>query len=202
MRPRISGNRGRLSCPTALITHLDRLRRPVPRPHGHRPGSALFVEQRALNVRVETDVFPDAVLVGAVIEVVEQHLPVRVPVRPVMQLERVRVDVVLVVDAAARVLVLPPRSPDLRVLLDDRVRDPLLIESDRRQQSRHPRADDQHPEARACLRRNAFERGVRVGVLPLDPQLSVQELLVLPRNALADQVVRHLLDHRVRRSRR
>ncbi len=105
--------------------------------HFHRPGLGRVVPGGRLDLGVEVDVLAELERVGAVAEVVEQHVLGREVERPVVPLrERVAVVVVRVVDAAAGIGVLPPRAADLAVLLDDHERDAGLLQPVRGEQAR------------------------------------------------------------------
>ena len=120
--------------------------------------------------------------VRAALEVLEQDRLRREVERPIMALrEREAVVVVRVVDPAARIGVLEPRTADVVVLLDDRERHPGLLQTVRGQQAGHARADDQHVEV---------DVGRELVLVPLGGAAilaSVGELLLEQR-----QVLRHL----------
>src|SRR4029077_11423280 len=81
-------------------------------------------------------------------EVLEEHRLRRVVLRPVGRLRRrVAVEVVLDVDAATRVVVLEPRTPDVVVLLEHHDLDAGLAEPVRADDARHARADNAHGHA-------------------------------------------------------
>ena len=90
----------------------------------------------------EPDVLAQAEDVGAAAEVVEQHVLGGEVERPVVALrERVAVVVVRVVDAAAGIGVLEPRTADVVVLLDDHERHAGLQEPVAGEQARHAGTD-------------------------------------------------------------
>ena len=93
-------------------------------------------------------------VVGAVAEVVEQHVLRREVERPVVALrERVAVVVVRVVDPAAGIAVLPPRAADFAVLLDDHEGDAGLVQAVRGEQTGHAGPDDHARGSRSRGRR-------------------------------------------------
>jgi hypothetical protein len=87
------------------------------------------------DLRLEADLVADAVLVHAGLEVGLELAALREELRPFrIGLEGVAVEVVADVHAAPGVGILEPGSPDVRVLLDHRVRNSGLLEADRREQ--------------------------------------------------------------------
>ena len=86
----------------------------------------------------------------------------------VARLERVAVEVVADVDAAAGVGVLVPGAADAGVLLDDRERDARLLEPDAGEQARLAAADHDHGERRARAASSDAEVDLaRVGAVEL-----------------------------------
>ncbi len=148
--------------------------------HLHGPRLGRVVPRDRLDRGVEVDVLAELERVGAVAEVVEQHVLRREVERPVVALrERVAVVVVRVVDSAAGIAVLPPRAADFTVLLDDHERDARLMQSMRGEQPGHAGADDDHVEV---------DRGIDVPRRRPTVLAPVRELLLEQR-----QVRRHLL---------
>ena len=155
----MSGTAGRLSIPTALTSALTSTSdSPVASSEADVPGAARLVERGRAHFRAEPHVRQDVVLLRAARDVVEELVLARVVVRPVgVGPERVRVEVVGHVDPQVGVGVLEPRAADVGVLVEHRVRDPGLLEADRRAQAAEAGADDAHAEARERARR----RGAR-----------------------------------------
>ena len=143
--PGIAGSFGRLSCPTALISACgdQRLLGAALRAHAHLPARVALVEARGNDFGLEADVLAHAVLARAALEVVPQLRVLREELRPVVVgLERVAIEVVGDVDAAARVGVLEPGAAHAGILLDHGVGDAGL-----------PRAGSR-PAGPTCRRRS------------------------------------------------
>ena len=181
----MSGNDGRFSWPTALMTAFAVDRRFVAVAVAHaRPTTRSSSSDQSAETHLgrEADVLAQLERVGAAAEVVEQHVLRREVERPVVPLrERVAVVVVRVVDAATGIGVLEPRAADVVVLLDDDEGDAGLLQPVRGEQPRHARADDQHDEVDAGRE--------LVGLPPRRAPVlaAVRELLLEQR-----EVVRHL----------
>ena len=163
----------------------------------HAPLRRRRVEDRGNHLGAETNVLANAVLVGAALEVRGELLLSGVEFRPiVVGLERIAVEVVGDVDAAARVGVLVPGAADPLVLLDHDEGDAGVAQADRRQEPRHSGADDHHLKALS-------ERG-RHRVVPVDVAREVvveRQLLehhrdVLVGHRLADDEAHHFVDRR------
>ena len=77
-----------------------------------RPDVALVVPDRRLDRDPETQVRAQPVLVDGLLEVLLQLRLLGVGARPVVRLERVRVEVRADVDLGTRVRVVPPRPAD------------------------------------------------------------------------------------------
>ena len=147
--PGRSGMLGRLSWPTPLTTASASMA--VSRPSASRRWSVHVMDasssSMASDLGAEADERPEPVLVGHATEVVEQHLLGGEVLRPVVPLrERVAVEEVRHVDAAARVRVLEPGATDVVVLLQHDDLDAGLVQSVGCHQSGHPGADDGDPE--------------------------------------------------------
>ena len=146
----MSGNDGRLSWPTALITAFASIDSSLPSAIHERGSSSAASgsdQRRRQHLGAEPDVVAQAEVVGAATEVVEQHVLRREVERPVVALrEGVAVDVVRVVDAATRIGVLEPGAADVVVLLEDDEVDAGLLQPVGGEQARHARADDDDAE--------------------------------------------------------
>ena len=145
--PGISGIRGVLSAPTALITARASRTSVVP------SGLVTVTAQRPVassNAAASTRGVEPAVA----LEVVRAHDPLEVgPELGVLRevlgpviggLERVAVEVAADVDPGARVAVLPPRAAGPTVLLDDGERQARLRETNACEQARFAASDDDH----------------------------------------------------------
>jgi hypothetical protein len=111
----------------------------------------------------------------------------------VARLERITVEVVAHVDAAARVAVLVPGAADARVLLEDRVRDAGFLEPDPREQPRLAAAD--HDHGKLCARRGGHVVPVeRALVAAGELHLLEHHRHVLVGHLGADEPAHHLAD--------
>ena len=115
--------------------------------HTHLPPVVIVVPRRREDLGLEADVLAQSERISTRTEVTVQHVLRREMERPVVTLcERVAVVVIRVVDAASRILVLPPGAADITILLEDHERDAGLLQAMGREQPRHPRADDHDVE--------------------------------------------------------
>ena len=116
-----------------------------------RPALARVVPVGAGHLVAEADARRDVVLVGAAPDVGPDLLLGGVDVAPVrVRRERVRVEVRLDVDRAARIAVVAPRAPEvLRALEDLEVVDAGLPQADRHAEPGKPGADDGDPHKRS-----------------------------------------------------
>ena len=119
------------------------------RAQAQRPRAALLAPLGRRDLGLEADVLAQPEAIGAGPEVVEQHLLRGVVLRPVLALgERVAVEVVGHVDAAARIGVLPPRAAHVGILLEDHERHARLLEPVGGHDAGHAGADHRHLEGR------------------------------------------------------
>ena len=193
-RPGMSGMRGRLSWPTALITAFARSVPGRAAVHGacvDGPHLLLLLEHQPLHLGREANTIANAETGGALLEVIEQHRLRGEELRPVARRERVGVGVVGGVDAAAGVGVLQPGAAHVGILLDHRVGDARLAEAMRGENPRHSRADDHHVEAGALLRRDPFE-SLGAGRVRFEAHLAQQKLQVVVADRVPDQKARHV----------
>ncbi len=103
----------------------------------------MLVEAGSEHLCSQPDVLPQAELVDAAAEVLEEHLLRREGLRPVDGLEeRVAVEVAGDVHPAAGIGVLEPGATDLVVLVEDDHVEARLDEPVRRHDARHARTDD------------------------------------------------------------
>ena len=153
--PGMSGRLGRLSCPTAEMTARagSGLECTVGTAQCDLPRARAVVPARGDDLRVPADVRLDAVALHDVGEVrLDLGLACEVLGPMIARFERVAVEVVADVDAATGVGVLEPRAADLRVLLDDRERNPGLLQPDAGEKARLAATDDHDREGRTRLR--------------------------------------------------
>ena len=125
----------------------ERLLGTVGPPDVHRPRQVVVRPLGGQHLGRELDVLANAEDIGALLEVLVQHVLRREVERPVVPLrERVAVVVVRVVDATPRIRVLPPGAADAGVLVDDHERHARLLQPPGGDQARHAGADDQDAE--------------------------------------------------------
>ena len=168
----------------------------------HLPHRILFIEARRGDFRVVADVGLKPVPLDEVPEVVQQLVAPREVLAPGVGLERVRVEMVGDVDAAARVLILVPGAADGVVLLDQGEGNARFLQAQRLQQPRHARADHQHVELLAHRRRHLPRPARRARVIAVQGELLEHHRHVFVADALTDHEIHHLLDERRRGLRR
>ena len=161
--------------------------------NGDRPIARVVVPRRRDDLSVEPDMFGDTVAVHYVDEVVLQLGLAREELRPVVgRLEAVAVEVVPDIDPGAGIAVLPPGSANSGVLLDHRVGNPGLLESDRSQQPGLPGADHDHRKIRASPG-GGPEFGL-ARIAAVETHLLQHHRHVLVTDVAGDQPGHHLLE--------
>jgi hypothetical protein len=112
------------------------------------------VENGPPHLRVEADLFPDVVFVGAMFEIFENFGLFRVAAGPArILLEGVRVQMRGNVAPRPGIAVVPPGAAEIAGLLEDRVRaNPCPFELDRHAQPAETRSDDRDAWCHAALR--------------------------------------------------
>ena len=198
--PGMSGIRGVLSAPTALMTARASSTSVVPSGFvtvtAHRPVASSKAGR--FDPRVEPAVTLEVVRVHHPLEVGPELGVLREVLGPVIgRLERVAVEVAADVDPCARVAVLPPRAAGSTVLLDDRERQTGLREANAGEQAGLAAPDDDHVRVVADVVGDLVAPRDRAGVGAVEVQVLEEHRHDVVGDRAAREERHHLVDELV-----